>query len=151
MQYILKNQQSFFRTLLLPLGLVVGVAAGVLGEPATEDTALLMEHFEDAPETAEGEAGDDDGDGVVGDEQRGGAEQQGGDEPYPPGATAPVIFHFDYERMANAYAEEYAGAYYYAVKIHMVNKLFNPHGVGGINLGDEHQGDQQEQHYGSIC
>ena len=127
------------------------MAAGVLGEPAAEDTALLMEHFEDAPEAAEGEAGDDDGDGVVGDEQRGGAEQQGGNEPDPPGATAPMIFHFYNERMADSYAEEHAGAYNYAVKIHIVNKLFNPHGVGGIDLGDEQRGDQQEQHYGSIC
>ena len=101
-------------------GGVVVVALGVLGEPAAEDALFLENHFVDAPEAAEGEAADDDGEDVVRDEEGEGAESQSGDEPDPPALLAPVVFHLDDERMADADAQEHGRAYDDSIEIHTI-------------------------------
>jgi hypothetical protein len=72
----------------------------------------------DAPETAKGESADNYGSYVIMDKKGEYAEGQSGHEPYPPALFPPAVFHFDDQGMADAYAQEYGGAYDNSVKIH---------------------------------
>jgi hypothetical protein len=72
----------------------------------------------DAPEAAEGETADDDGQDIVLNEQREGAKRQARHEPDPPAPLPPLVLHLDDQGMTDADAQEYGRADKDATVIH---------------------------------
>ena len=90
----------------------------VLREPAPEHPLLLLMHFQDAPETGEGESTQDGRDGLVGDEQGDRRNHKTHGQPDPPALLSQVVLHLDDGRMTDADAEEHGGAYNNSTKMH---------------------------------
>ena len=100
----------------------------ILREPAAQDPFFLEEHLVDAPETAEGEAADDDGKDIVLNKQGERGKSHACHQPHPPALLPPLVFHFDNQGVADADAQEYGRADDDAMDIH--TELFNSAKVG---------------------
>ena len=94
------------------------MAFWVFGKPAPENTFFLEEHLVDAPEAAEGETADNDGQDIVLDEQGKCAKDKAGHQPDPPALFPPLVLHLDDQGMTDADAQEHGRADEDATEIH---------------------------------
>ena len=117
-------RKSKFDAHLRPFLLIIGMALGILREPAFEHALFLEKHLVDAPEAGKGEPANDGGGNLVLDQQGGGYAPKAHYQPNPPGAFAPIIFHFDDSRMANANAQKNGCANDNSAQIHSTNIHF---------------------------
>lgn len=91
----------------------------VLWEPATQNSFLLLMHFQNAPEAGESKSAQDGGDGLVGDKQGGDRNQKAHGQPNPPTLLPQIVFHLDDSRMADTDGEEYGCADDNSTEVHI--------------------------------
>lgn len=105
-------------TMPFPSRLIIGMALGILREPAAENTLLLGYEFVNCPEKGEGGCAQDGRpDGIL-HKQRKGCTDKSGNKQHPPALFAPIVFHFNDNRMADSDNQEHCSTNDYTFKVH---------------------------------